>query len=568
MKTFFAKIFGSYFILTLVLTLSIMGFMFKALRYNNIQNLHKNLKNQAEYLAKTVKIDENIQNIVATYSKTIGYRLTVIDTLGLVLADSKHNPQKMENHINRSEFKNALKGLKGISERKSATLNRKMLYLAVPVKQNGQIIAALRLSVFDDDIEFFISKIKHDVLFIVVFCLIGFLVFSIILTKQIVKPIKNLVVAADKISNQDFSSKIEVKNKGEIKKLATAFNTMNAKIKQSFEEINYRKNELQTLINSLNIGIATINFDGVIKQTNPAFNKFLSFSNIKKINYKNAITEPFVFDFIKKALNYKNDLTEELELTNGIYLLNSTVWVNEIIVISQDISKLRQLSIQKKDFVANASHELKTPLTAILGFAETMYADETNESSKHYLKIITKHSKRLISLVNDLLVLSKIEKNNQNLELKSLNLLTFMEGSINVVKPEIEAKKLKLIIKGKNVKIVADPYLLEQVFVNLLTNAVKYTDEGFIQVVIDETNEKAVVKIIDTGIGIPKNLQNRIFERFFVVDKARSRQTGGTGLGLAIVKHIVLLHKATIIVESEENKGTCFTVEFAKLNSK
>ena len=227
-----------------------------------------------------------------------------------------------------------------------------------------------------------------------------------------------------------------------------------------------------------------------------------------------------------------------------------------------DITTIKNLEKTKKDFVSNVSHELRTPLTAIKGFVETLQDTNSDDKNKHYLNIISRHTDRVIRIVNDLLLLSKLEGAPGNLELEKVNLKNLIENILKIFEQSLKEKKLALKFNASNSLpiINADPFKLEQVFINLIDNAIKYTERGEIAISLNSYNETVTIEIQDTGICIPQEHLSRIFERFYVVDSSRSRKLGGTGLGLSIVKHIVLLHNGKIDVKNIPGVGTNFVV--------
>ena len=230
-------------------------------------------------------------------------------------------------------------------------------------------------------------------------------------------------------------------------------------------------------------------------------------------------------------------------------------------MIFHDITEMKNVEEIKKDFVVNVSHELRTPLTAIKGFAETL-EEETDEKNRHYVDIIKRNTDRLINIVQDLLALSQLEERGTRLELEEVDLGDMIERTLKIFEHRMREKNLKFDLKTENgfPLIKADPFKLEQVFVNLIDNAIKYTEHGEITLSLKQSGNQVMMELEDTGIGISEDHIPRIFERFYVTDKSRSKMLGGTGLGLSIVKHIVLLHNGTIDVKSTPNKGTTFSI--------
>jgi two-component system phosphate regulon sensor histidine kinase PhoR len=232
----------------------------------------------------------------------------------------------------------------------------------------------------------------------------------------------------------------------------------------------------------------------------------------------------------------------------------------EIVLIFSDISELKAVQQMKRDFVVNVSHELRTPLTAIKGFVETLQ-EETTGNEHRYLTIIARHTDRLINIVNDLLTLAEIEEKSQ-LEYELVNISNLINDTVKIFEERLQAKNLKMVVEiADGLKTInVDPFKFQQVLINLLDNAIKYTEQGQITIRVQKKADQVQIAIQDTGCGIPPEHLPRLFERFYVVDKARSRQMGGTGLGLTIARHIVLLHNGTIEVESQPGVGTTFFI--------
>jgi two-component system phosphate regulon sensor histidine kinase PhoR len=274
---------------------------------------------------------------------------------------------------------------------------------------------------------------------------------------------------------------------------------------------------------------------------------------------------PRLAELLKKADTEKRNFVEELKLGDRIFMCSVTPLKGgeEIVSIFHDITEIKDIEKIKKDFVINVSHELRTPLTAIKGYAETLRNEVETTPGKKYLEIVERNIDRLINIVSDLLLLSSLEEKTI-LELGNIDLRGFLENVIKIFDQRLKDKQLSLVIDVKEnlPPIKGDLFKLEQMLVNLLDNAVKYTDRGEITVSVDVQDKRVRIQVTDTGIGIPKGDIPRIFERFYVVDKSRSRKSGGTGLGLSIVKHIVLLHHGTIDIESALGKGTSVTVTF------
>jgi two-component system phosphate regulon sensor histidine kinase PhoR len=338
---------------------------------------------------------------------------------------------------------------------------------------------------------------------------------------------------------------------------------MTDQIRTLFTQLSHQKEELNSIISSIQEGLLVFDKQGKITLSNESFKKITGGSDIKGKFYWEVVREPHFGELIKRVRAEKRNYVEEVVLHDKIFLCSTTFLGarEEIVVILYDITEMKSIEKIKKDFVVNVSHELRTPLTAIKGFVETL-EEEIDEKNRHYVDIIRKHTDRLINIVKDLLTLSELEEKGTTLELEEVHLGNMMERIFKIFDPQMREKNLMRELKVENnlPLIKADSFKLEQAFVNLIDNAVKYTEQGKITLSLKQRDNQVMIEIEDAGIGIPDEHIPRIFERFYVVDKSRSKRLGGTGLGLSIVKHIVHLHNGTIDVKSTPNQGTTFSI--------
>ncbi|MDX9790383.1 MAG: ATP-binding protein, partial [Candidatus Kapabacteria bacterium] len=296
-----------------------------------------------------------------------------------------------------------------------------------------------------------------------------------------------------------------------------------------------------------------------------------SFENICKTNlvqgrsYKELISHVKFYELIKSVGKKKKPKSCEIEFQNQILLCSANYIEskNELIVLFHDVTEIKKLENVKRDFVVNVTHELRTPLTAIKGFIDTIEEEIKEEDVIFpYIKILKRHTDRIINIVQDLLILSEIEQSTSHLQLSSIDINMIFDGMPRVFEQKLADKGLQLIreVNMSNPLILIDPFRIEQVLINLIDNAIKYTDKGFVKITAHRDSRNAILTVEDTGAGIPAEHHNRLFERFYTVDKSRSRKVGGTGLGLSIVKHIVILHNGDIKVESSTGRGTKFII--------
>ncbi len=565
----FFKVFLSFCLIILSFSILVFFFSFKTIKNHYINTLSLDLKNLAYTLKLKVlplieeKDFKRLDSLVKEIGKKIKTRITIIAPSGKVLADSEKNPELMENHNNRPEVKQAkIKGF-GKSLRFSTTVKEEMLYVAIPVKSKEKFLGILRVSLFLKDINKLLSNLKNRifeaVFFITFFSLIG----AFLLSRNLSYPLKELVSASEKLADGDFSAKVKFKRKDEIGKLAESFNKMSKELKQLFDNLNLKQEELNSIISFLEEGLLVLDKKGKIILFNESFKKIAQINPEGKFWWE-VLRNPEVDKLIEKAKKEERVSSKELEL-NGKVFLCSLVFIpskEELIIVLHDITEFKKLEKIKKDFVVNVSHELRTPLTAIKGYVETL-EEEIKGNSKHYLDIIKKHTERLINIVSDLLLLSELEEKGLTQIKEDVNLEEIAKNVCKIFEQRAKEKNLKLNLICENKPVIkGDPFKLEQMFINLIDNAIKYTEEGEVSVFLRRTDKEVIIKVKDTGIGIPKEHLDRIFERFYVVDKSRSKKLGGTGLGLSIVKHIVLLHNGKIDVESTPGKGTEFTITF------
>lgn len=568
-KTIFSKFLVSFLLIIFLLSLGILSVSFRSIKTFHIDVLSRNLQNLGQSLSGQVnsflqeKNLRQLDNFVKDLGKDINVRITVIDNEGNVLADSGEDPKLMENHKNRPEIKEATTNEAGKSIRYSTTTNEEMLYIAVPLQENGQIIGFIRTSVFLKDVNILLGQLRNNIINMVGIFLIISVLTAAILSKGLSKPIQELSNASRKLANGQFNTRVFPKSRDETKELADNFNYMAEKIQELFTGLSRQKEELDNIISSIQYGLLVIDKEGKIIMSNESFKTICQNREHAGKFYWEAIREPSIEQLIKKTRDKKESVRTELSLDNKIYLCSSSFMPNqeEIVIIFHDITEIKNIEKMKKDFVVNVSHELRTPLTAIKGFTESLET-EIDKKNAHYIDILKRNTDRLINLVNDLLTLSQIEDNKTALRFEKLDLIQLIEDIGSIFEKKIKEKNLtfKLIPKEKQIFIKADSFQLEQVFINLIDNAIKYTEKGGISVKINQDEKNTTIQVEDTGIGISKENLPRIFERFYVVNKARSRNLGGTGLGLSIVKHIVLLHNGNIHAESDVDKGTKFTV--------
>jgi two-component system phosphate regulon sensor histidine kinase PhoR len=567
-KTFFYRIFTGYITLIIFLTVLILGFSYGTVRKQFIETQIASLEDLNISLAVSLlpMINRHDYNSLDQLAKSLGHeiaaRITIIDTTGKVLADSDHDPLTMQNHRHRPEVEQALNSKVGHAQRFSTTVEKDMLYVASLLNQYAQPVAVIRTSVYLSEVKSLLKQILGQVIKIALLVIIVALSAAILLARRYSRPVSQLVEAANQVAQGNLEAHVTLDTGDELKELADNFNIMVMEIEHLLADIAHQRDELRTIVSAVPSGLLVINADGRVAFFNQELQKITTLKEPQDKFYWEIIREPQFTNFIREIQSQGGDRSQEISIGDKTYLCSATTLVtsSEIILIFSDISELKAVQRLKRDFVVNVSHELRTPLTAIKGFVETLQ-EETAGREHRYLTIIARHTDRLINIVNDLLTLAEIEEKSQ-LEYETINLSNLINDTVKIFEEKLQAKKLELTveIEPKLIKIEADPFKLQQVFINLLDNALKYTEKGTVSIRVQKQENQVQIVFQDTGCGIPPEHLPRIFERFYVVDKARSRRLGGTGLGLAIAKHIVLLHNGQIEVESEPGKGARFSI--------
>ena len=504
-------------------------------------------------------------------------RVTVILPDGRVVGDSDEDPAVMDNHADRSEFIKAVSGQAGSALRYSRTLQKRMMYVALPLRSSDRLEAILRVSIplteVDEELSSIQDRITLGGFFIALFAaLVCFYV-----SRRISRPIEEMRKGAEHFAKGDLEYRLPSPGTTEIANLAEAMNLMAARLESRIEaEINQR-NQIEAVLSSMAEGVIALDMEEHILSFNQTAANMLEKlpTAEKNQSLQEIIRNRNLQQFVEKAQKSNIPVKEDIILNqNGKRILNINASslrdskekrIGTLLVLN-DVTQLRRLEKMRQDFVANVSHEIRTPLTAIKGFVETLQsgAKDNPKETARFLSIIDKNVNRLGAIIDDLLQLSRIEKENEanQIQLKKTAVRNIITSSIKICKTEAKAKQIEIIFTcDDSLEAMIEPVLFEQALVNLIDNAVKYSSEkGKIQIKAVKTGFGVSFSIKDSGIGISKKHLPRLFERFYRVDKARSREQGGTGLGLAIVKHIVQAHGGHVTVDSTPGKGSTFTI--------
>lgn len=519
-----------------------------------------------------------LQDVVSQIGRELPTRLTVIDAQGVVLADTDEDPSQMMNHRNRPEIAEALRAGQGTEERLSPTLGISMRYLALRVDDaGGQALGVVRAALPLTSLEQRLAEVDRFVLAVTAAAVLLALVIGYVLSLLVTHPIRRMTVAARRVLRGDFEQTIDWHSDDEIGHLAQAFNRMTAELRRRMESMTKEHNEVRAILDSMVEGLVAVDRQERVTHMNGIAARLLQAPQheslgkpIWEVSRVHTLVE-LVGEVVREEVYHSGEIRIPQTAGHAVLEISAAPMrdgrgdLAGALVVMHDITELRRLESVRKDFVANVSHELKTPLAAIRALIETMLDDPAMDGGtrRRFLDKVLNQSNRLQSLVSDLLALSRIESEETALHMAPLDLRRPVEDSVRELAANARAKNITLApeVPRDPLGAVADAEALRQVVDNLVDNAIKYTPEGGrVDVRLREEAGEAVLEVADTGIGIEPRDQERVFERFYRVDKARSRDLGGTGLGLSIVKHIARAHGGDVSLESVPAQGTTFRV--------
>lgn len=519
------------------------------------KQVEQELKEESELIASVIE-DAGVENI-ADYDFG-SRRVTVIGKDGGVIFDSQADASKMENHADREEFKEAVLYGTGMSSRYSDTLTQKNIYYALKLSDGS----VLRLSSPHSTIFAIISDLIGPICLIVLLALILSAILAIKLSESILKPINAL----------DLDNPENNKTYDELAPLLTKINRQKLVIENQLHEAKQKQKEFKLITDNMREGLLVIDGNSDILTYNAAAEKLLDITDETSLAALKIYRSTQVIDAVDEALKGNNSECQITQHSRQYSLIANPVFRDgEIIgavIVLLDITEKAQREQLRREFTANVSHELKTPLTSIYGFAELMKdGDMKKEDMEDFAKSIYDETKHLITLVGDIIKLSTLDEKSRFYEKEKVDLYALACETAERLKVDAAKKHVTVNVEGEKAEYVGVRQILTDIIYNLCENAIKYNREnGSVNVSVKENENNIVLKVKDTGIGIPQEHQERVFERFYRVDKSHSKEIGGTGLGLSIVKHGVMYHGGEISMVSEPGKGTEITVTFKKNN--
>jgi two-component system phosphate regulon sensor histidine kinase PhoR len=577
------QIYPSFLLIILISVVGVGWYGSQSIHKFHLNQVAEDLKSRAHLIENQIsanlanqnfkKIDDFCKQIIAASST----RITVILPNGEVIADSDEMPSRMKNHADRPEFQDALKRGSGGSLRFSETLGKKMMYLAIPIKQDNKVLAVVRTSVPVTAIDEALKNIYKKLFLAGLIVAVCAAVISLAISKKISRPVEQMTDVAKHFASGKLDMRLSIPNAAELAELAKALNEMARQLNARIDTITEERSQIQAILSSMIEGVLAVDSDEHIVSCNKAAAELLGIDADKShgLSVEEAIRNPQLQRYIKNTLENKQAAETECFILNdggrflqlyGSALIDSKGNSSGAVLVLHDITRTRQLEEVRRDFVANVSHELKTPVTSIKGFVETLLDGAVNDPKEvqKFLKIIAKHSDRLNAIIEDLLSLSRLEEDSEKrrLSFEKASLRPTLVSAIELSKVKADQKNITVELScDKEITAKINLALIEQAALNLIDNAIKYSRENSkVQVSAEKKETEILIKVSDQGCGIEKEHLERIFERFYVVDKGRSRKLGGTGLGLSIVKHIAQIHGGYVTIESKANEGSTFTV--------
>lgn len=568
------KLFPIYFSITLASVVVVSLYALQAQREFYYRQVESDLETRARLIERSIStsglsgvaLDREVK-LLGRSSRT---RITIVSPSGKVIADSQRDPATMENHRNRPEIRKACAGEVGRTRRLSSTLGIPMIYVAVPLRQQGRVTAVIRTSLAAARIDARPAALYRHMLLGTLLIAILAGVVGLIAARRISRPVKAIKDAAAKLAAGDLDTRVRPPDTEELGSLADTLNTVAARLGSQLRTITQQASEQRAILASMSECVIALDKEDRIMLLNPAAEHLLGMTldQVKGKTIQETVRNPALQRFVGQSRADGPAVESEIVFHGagdrimqavGAGLLDSEGNRIGALVVLNDVTRIRRLENVRRDFVANVSHELKTPITSIRGFIETLRNGVDDPGKAHeFLGIVEKQAARLQSIVDDLLMLSEIEQ--VEIPMQPTCASDIVRSAVAVCRTKADENNVELThAVEQDIIVRGNGRLLEQAVVNLLDNAIKYSPDGKVSVSIGRADKEAVIRVVDNGCGIEQQHLARLFERFYRVDKGRSRNLGGTGLGLAIVKHIAQAHGGRVEVESEPGKGSIFS---------
>jgi len=523
--------------------------------------IQRNLIQKTLLLAHRVEIDRqhSLQDIIMQEGQAAGARATVIDPTGKVLADSEADPASMENHAQSKELKAALAGNIGVDERRSRTIGIPFLYVAAPVS-GGAVRLAYPLS----DVESSSQRVHRALLRGSLVAFVIVMIAAAMAAQYTARRLQRIVKFAERIAAGDLTARIAARSVDEIGQVAVALDKTARKLEQSFVAVQTSQHQLETLLNSMRDAVIAVGADGRVQWANRGMDRLVPQHARLNAPVVETVRDPQFLAAVRSATEgqrFASARAVSIVPGRSFDVTAAPLPGGGVVAVLRDLTETERIEKTRRDFIANVSHELRTPLTSIQGYTETLLDSTTdNGHAREFLEIVRKNAARMSRLTEDLLTLARVESGEQRFELQPTTPTELLDDAVESFCEIGRAQGIELTVEAVvATPVTADREAIHQVFSNLIENAMKYAGSGRRIVLGARAADRGVEFYVrDFGPGIASEHLPRLFERFYRVDKARSRESGGTGLGLAIAKHIMLAHAGAIRAESELNHGSTF----------
>ena len=566
----FRRIFILYALVLLLTVLFAEVYITSTVRESYTDNLKQNLSVQINLISRTIPFDESgLDKLCRQLKKDTGARVTVIASDGKVIGDSDTDSALMDNHLHRTEIEQSLLFDTGMAIRHSDTLRYDLLYVAKKISRDENTEGFIRLAIPLREVDYSVNLLRVKIILVVLGVLLLTSFVSLWQTEHLRRLLRQITEFSRSLSRGEIDKRLYLKNAGEFSEIAENLTAMSVRLQDMIARNEEERNRLNVILKSIPDALLIIDAKGNIILSSSSAREFFGDVPMTGMQFIEVVRSNEISDLVdtvRKTLTpgmteFRIESPEEKYLSVRVSpLFYKENELSGFVAVFHDITQIEKLEQVRKDFIANVSHEIKTPITAIKGFADTLLdgALDDRENAVRFIGTIKSNSERINSLVDDLMTISKIELGVIKVEKAMIDIEDVFRNVLELVKDKADAKNLSLTVSNRPGlrEIKADRNRLIQILTNLVDNAIKFTEAGSVTFGIDKEDEKAFLFIEDTGIGVAAKHLPRLGERFYRVDPARSRKMGGTGLGLAIVKHLVKAHGWQLLIESREGKGT------------
>jgi two-component system phosphate regulon sensor histidine kinase PhoR len=566
----FRRIFILYALVLLLTVLFAELYITSTVRESYTDNLKQNLSVQINLISRTIPFDESgLDKLCRQLKKDTGARVTVIASDGKVIGDSDTDSALMDNHLHRTEIEQSLLFDTGMAIRHSDTLRYDLLYVAKKISRDENTEGFIRLAIPLREVDYSVNLLRVKIILVVLGVLLLTSFVSLWQTEHLRRLLRQITEFSRSLSRGEIDKRLYLKNAGEFSEIAENLTAMSVRLQDMITRNEEERNRLNVILKSIPDALLIIDAKGNIILSSSSAREFFGDVPMTGMQFIEVVRSNEISDLVdtvRKTLSpgmteFRIESPEEKYLSVRVSpLFYKENELSGFVAVFHDITQIEKLEQVRKDFIANVSHEIKTPITAIKGFADTLLdgALDDRENAVRFIGTIKSNSERINSLVDDLMTISKIELGVIKVEKAMIDIEDVFRNVLDLVKDKADVKKLSLIVSNRPGlrEIKADRNRLIQILTNLVDNAIKFTEAGSVTLGIDKEDEKTFLFVEDTGIGVAAKHLPRLGERFYRVDPARSRKMGGTGLGLAIVKHLVKAHGWQLLIESREGKGT------------